>query len=134
MTLIPYYSSPRLRPSLIHPITRGVPKLAQILSNLKIEIAAPTLKLTSTSTNHSLRLAHRGPWDFRPLEQPAGSAGSLYKFPRFSHPQRAVKMSAPEDLGDAHGDTNRGDLSGDLRSVLVTSVLNLEPLDEDLYR
>lgn len=44
-------------------------------------------------------------------------------------------MSAPEDLGDdAHGDADRGDLSGDLRSVLVTSVLNLEPLDEDLYR
>jgi acyl-CoA thioesterase 8 len=43
-------------------------------------------------------------------------------------------MSAPEGLGDAHGDADRGDLSGDLRSVLVTSVLNLEPLDEDLYR
>lgn len=45
-------------------------------------------------------------------------------------------MSAPEDLGDARGDgdADRGDLPRDLRSVLVTSVLNLEPLDEDLYR
>lgn len=43
-------------------------------------------------------------------------------------------MSAPEAPGDDHGDADRGDLSADLRSVLVTSVLNLEPLDEDLFR
>lgn len=43
-------------------------------------------------------------------------------------------MSAPEVPGDAHGDADREDLSGDLRSVLVTSVLNLERLDEDLFR
>lgn len=41
-------------------------------------------------------------------------------------------MSAPKAPGDAQGDGD--DLSGDLRSVLVTSVLNLEPLDEDLFR
>lgn len=43
-------------------------------------------------------------------------------------------MSAPEAPGDAEGDADRDNLSGDLRSVLVTSVLNLEPLDEDLFR
>lgn len=37
-------------------------------------------------------------------------------------------LRAPED---GQGD---GDPAGDLRSVLVTSVLNLEPLDEDLFR
>ncbi|XP_074149660.1 acyl-coenzyme A thioesterase 8 [Sminthopsis crassicaudata] len=37
-------------------------------------------------------------------------------------------MSPPLDSGSAE------EPSGDLRSVLVTSVLNLEPLDEDLYR
>ncbi|KAB0382858.1 acyl-coenzyme A thioesterase 8 isoform X2 [Muntiacus reevesi] len=40
-------------------------------------------------------------------------------------------MSPPQDLEDEQGG---GDPPGDLRSVLVTSVLNLEPLDEDLYR
>ncbi|KAF4023701.1 hypothetical protein Celaphus_00008038 [Cervus elaphus hippelaphus] len=40
-------------------------------------------------------------------------------------------MSPPRDLEDEQGG---GDPPGDLRSVLVTSVLNLEPLDEDLYR
>lgn len=43
-------------------------------------------------------------------------------------------MSAPEAPGDEQGDADSDDLSGDLRSVLVTSVLNLEPLDEDLFR
>ncbi|KAK7827817.1 hypothetical protein U0070_019641 [Myodes glareolus] len=43
-------------------------------------------------------------------------------------------MSAPKAPGDAQGDADGDDLSGDLRSVLVTSVLNLEPLDEDLFR
>lgn len=43
-------------------------------------------------------------------------------------------MSAPKAPGDAQGDADADDLSGDLRSVLVTSVLNLEPLDEDLFR
>ncbi|XP_056668334.1 acyl-coenzyme A thioesterase 8 isoform X2 [Monodelphis domestica] len=37
-------------------------------------------------------------------------------------------MSPPLDSGSVE------EPSGDLRSVLVTSVLNLEPLDEDLYR
>ncbi|KAF5917479.1 hypothetical protein HPG69_017371 [Diceros bicornis minor] len=37
-------------------------------------------------------------------------------------------LQAPQDGQDA------GDPPGDLRSVLVTSVLNLEPLDEDLFR
>lgn len=37
-------------------------------------------------------------------------------------------LKAPEDSQD---DNNP---SGDLRSVLVTSVLNLEPLGEDLFR
>ena len=40
-------------------------------------------------------------------------------------------MSPPQNLEDEQGG---GDPPGDLRSVLVTSVLNLEPLDEDLYR
>lgn len=35
---------------------------------------------------------------------------------------------APED------EQGGGDPPGDLRSVLVTSVLSLEPLDEDLFR
>lgn len=43
-------------------------------------------------------------------------------------------MSATGAPGDAQGDNDRDDPSGDLRSVLVTSVLNLEPLDEDLFR
>ena len=43
-------------------------------------------------------------------------------------------MSAPEAPGDAQDDADGDDLSGDLRSVLVTSVLTLEPLDEDLFR
>ncbi|CAH6776798.1 Acot8 [Phodopus roborovskii] len=43
-------------------------------------------------------------------------------------------MSATGAPGDAQGDADRDDPSGDLRSVLVTSVLNLEPLDEDLFR
>lgn len=44
---------------------------------------------------------------------------------------QVVHMSssqAPEDGQDG------GDPPRDLRSVLVTSVLNLEPLDEDLFR
>ncbi|XP_052506444.1 acyl-coenzyme A thioesterase 8 [Budorcas taxicolor] len=40
-------------------------------------------------------------------------------------------MSPPQDPEDEQGG---GDPPGDLRSVLVTSVLNLEPLDEDLFR
>lgn len=40
-------------------------------------------------------------------------------------------MSLPQDPEDEQGG---GDPPGDLRSVLVTSVLNLEPLDEDLFR
>lgn len=40
-------------------------------------------------------------------------------------------MSSPQAPEDGQGS---GDPSGDLRSVLVTSVLNLEPLDEDLFR
>ncbi|XP_004618803.1 acyl-coenzyme A thioesterase 8 [Sorex araneus] len=40
-------------------------------------------------------------------------------------------MSSPQVLEDKQGD---GDAQGDLRSVLVTSVLNLETLDEDLFR
>uniref|UniRef100_A0A8C8YZW8 Acyl-CoA thioesterase 8 n=1 Tax=Prolemur simus TaxID=1328070 RepID=A0A8C8YZW8_PROSS len=43
-------------------------------------------------------------------------------------------MSAPQAPEDKQGGGNRGDPPGDLRSVLVTSVLNLEPLDEDLFR
>lgn len=42
-----------------------------------------------------------------------------------------VHMSSPQAPEDGHGG---GDPPGDLRSVLVTSVLNLEPLDEDLFR
>uniref|UniRef100_A0A9L0TSG8 Acyl-coenzyme A thioesterase 8 n=5 Tax=Euteleostomi TaxID=117571 RepID=A0A9L0TSG8_HORSE len=40
-------------------------------------------------------------------------------------------MSSPQAPEDGQGS---GDPPGDLRSVLVTSVLNLEPLDEDLFR
>uniref|UniRef100_A0AC11C037 Acyl-CoA thioesterase 8 n=1 Tax=Ovis aries TaxID=9940 RepID=A0AC11C037_SHEEP len=40
-------------------------------------------------------------------------------------------MSPPQDPEDEQGG---GDPPRDLRSVLVTSVLNLEPLDEDLFR
>ncbi|KAF6284062.1 acyl-CoA thioesterase 8 [Rhinolophus ferrumequinum] len=40
-------------------------------------------------------------------------------------------MTSPQAPEDGQGS---GDPSGDLRSVLVTSVLNLEPLDEDLFR
>ncbi|XP_005862201.1 PREDICTED: acyl-coenzyme A thioesterase 8 [Myotis brandtii] len=40
-------------------------------------------------------------------------------------------MSSPQAPEDGQGG---GDPPGDLRSVLVTSVLNLEPLDEDLFR
>ncbi|XP_006091444.1 acyl-coenzyme A thioesterase 8 [Myotis lucifugus] len=40
-------------------------------------------------------------------------------------------MSSPQAPEDGQGG---GDSPGDLRSVLVTSVLNLEPLDEDLFR
>ncbi|XP_036758040.1 acyl-coenzyme A thioesterase 8 isoform X2 [Manis pentadactyla] len=40
-------------------------------------------------------------------------------------------MSSPRATEDGQGDR---DPAGDLRSVLVTSVLNLEPLDEDLFR
>ncbi|XP_011367629.1 acyl-coenzyme A thioesterase 8 [Pteropus vampyrus] len=40
-------------------------------------------------------------------------------------------MSSPQAPEDAPGDSNP---SEDLRSVLVTRVLNLEPLDEDLFR
>ncbi|XP_004858200.1 acyl-coenzyme A thioesterase 8 isoform X4 [Heterocephalus glaber] len=40
-------------------------------------------------------------------------------------------LQAPED---EQGGGDRGDPSRDLRSILVTSVLNLEPLDEDLFR
>ncbi|XP_029421611.1 acyl-coenzyme A thioesterase 8 isoform X2 [Nannospalax galili] len=43
-------------------------------------------------------------------------------------------MSSPKAQGDGLGDGDRDDPSGDLRSVLVTSVLNLEPLDADLFR
>ncbi|ELW48234.1 acyl-coenzyme A thioesterase 8 isoform X2 [Tupaia chinensis] len=43
-------------------------------------------------------------------------------------------MSSPEASEDGQGGGGRGDPPGDLRSVLVTSVLNLEPLDEDLFR
>lgn len=82
MTLIPYYSVPRLRPSRIYPITRGFPKLAHILSNHKVEIAPPTVELTGTLTNHNLHLPPRSLRDFRPLGRPAGSAVHLYKFPR----------------------------------------------------
>lgn len=39
-----------------------------------------------------------------------------------------ASRQAPED------EQGGGDPSGDLRSVLVTSVLNLEPLDVDLFR
>lgn len=58
----------------------------------------------------------------------AGEAWSLRRR------QRAASMSATGAPGDAQGDADRDDPSGDLRSVLVTSVLNLEPLDEDLFR
>lgn len=40
-------------------------------------------------------------------------------------------MSSPEAPEDSQGDSNP---SRDLQSVLVTSVLNLEPLGEDLFR
>nr|KAF6470648.1 acyl-CoA thioesterase 8 [Molossus molossus] len=40
-------------------------------------------------------------------------------------------MSSPQAPEDGQGG---GDPPRDLRSVLVTSVLNLEPLDEDLFR
>ncbi|XP_019605268.1 acyl-coenzyme A thioesterase 8 isoform X3 [Rhinolophus sinicus] len=40
-------------------------------------------------------------------------------------------MTSPQAPEDGQGS---GDPPGDLRSVLVTSVLNLEPLDEDLFR
>ncbi|XP_069351616.1 acyl-coenzyme A thioesterase 8 isoform X2 [Eulemur rufifrons] len=40
-------------------------------------------------------------------------------------------LQAPEDK---QGGGNCGDPPGDLRNILVTTVLNLEPLDEDLFR
>ncbi|XP_012495948.1 PREDICTED: acyl-coenzyme A thioesterase 8 [Propithecus coquereli] len=43
-------------------------------------------------------------------------------------------MSSPQAPEDKQGGGHNGDPPGDLRSVLVTSVLNLEPLDEDLFR
>ncbi|PNJ86019.1 ACOT8 isoform 3 [Pongo abelii] len=43
-------------------------------------------------------------------------------------------MSSPQAPEDGQGCGDRGDPPGDLRSVLVTTVLNLEPLDEDLFR
>ncbi|XP_048666707.1 acyl-coenzyme A thioesterase 8 isoform X2 [Marmota marmota marmota] len=43
-------------------------------------------------------------------------------------------MSSPQVPEDGQGSGDSGDPSGDLRSVLVTSVLSLEPLDEDLFR
>lgn len=44
-------------------------------------------------------------------------------------------LKAPEDKkGGGDSDSDSDDSSRDLRSVLVTSVLNLEPLDEDLFR
>jgi acyl-CoA thioesterase 8 len=43
-------------------------------------------------------------------------------------------MSSPKSPEDQQSGEDRGDLSGDLRSVLVTSVLNLELLDQDLFR
>ncbi|XP_077023968.1 acyl-coenzyme A thioesterase 8 isoform X2 [Tamandua tetradactyla] len=42
-------------------------------------------------------------------------------------------MSIPQ-VPEEEGRQGDGDPLGDLRSVLVTSVLNLEPLDEDLFR
>uniref|UniRef100_H0WR32 Acyl-coenzyme A thioesterase 8 n=1 Tax=Otolemur garnettii TaxID=30611 RepID=H0WR32_OTOGA len=44
------------------------------------------------------------------------------------------EMSSPKVPEEEQGGGDRGDPPGDLRSVLVTSVLNLEPLDEDLFR
>lgn len=46
-------------------------------------------------------------------------------------PQQVNSMSSRQAPEDEQGG---GDPPGDLRSVLVTSVLNLEPLDEDLFR
>nr|XP_002721281.1 acyl-coenzyme A thioesterase 8 [Oryctolagus cuniculus] len=43
-------------------------------------------------------------------------------------------MSSPQTREDGQGGDGRDDPPRDLRSVLVTSVLNLEPLDEDLFR
>uniref|UniRef100_A0A2K5PAI8 Acyl-CoA thioesterase-like N-terminal HotDog domain-containing protein n=1 Tax=Cebus imitator TaxID=2715852 RepID=A0A2K5PAI8_CEBIM len=43
-------------------------------------------------------------------------------------------MSSPQTPEDGQGRGGRGDPPGDLRSVLVTSVLNLELLDKDLFR
>uniref|UniRef100_A0A2K6D7Q1 Acyl-CoA thioesterase 8 n=1 Tax=Macaca nemestrina TaxID=9545 RepID=A0A2K6D7Q1_MACNE len=43
-------------------------------------------------------------------------------------------MSSPQAPEDGQGCGDRGDPPRDLRSVLVTTVLNLEPLDEDLFR
>lgn len=45
--------------------------------------------------------------------------------------QQVIDMSYPQAPEDGQGGDNP---PGDLRSVLVTSVLNLEPLDEDLFR
>lgn len=41
---------------------------------------------------------------------------------------------SPETPEHGQGSEGRDDDPQDLRSVLVTSVLSLEPLDEDLFR
>ena len=67
------------------------------------------------------------------LREPANS-GLVSASPtplRVSGRQQVIDMTSPQAPEDGQGG---GDPPGDLRSVLVTSVLNLEPLDEDLFR
>lgn len=133
MTLIPPYQVSGIRPSN----HARNPRLALIFSNRQRKGATHPQTDRSIVQSSFASLFFPG-WQtsgyWSNLRESAGVCelgAGLRASGSAQSPRQVIHMSSPQAPEDGQGG---GDPPGDLRSVLVTSVLNLEPLDEDLFR